>query len=70
MEDVTVLHQRARRHLLRRDIELTVRREDLQNRLRRNNLRIYGVPEGGEEGDIVGFVKDLLCERPGAYAST
>lgn len=50
MEEVTVLHQRALRHLLHRNIELTVRCEDLQNRLRRNNLRIYWVPEGSEKG--------------------
>lgn len=60
MEDVTVLHQRAIRHLLHHNIELTVRCEDLQDRLRRNNLRIYWVPEGSEKGDMVGFVKDLL----------
>lgn len=60
MEDVTVLHQRARRHLLHLDIKLTVRCEDLQNRLRRNDLRIYQVPEASEKGDMVGFVKDML----------
>lgn len=46
MEDVTVLHQRA----LRPPRQLTVRCEDLRNRLRRNNLRIYRVPEGSEKG--------------------
>lgn len=36
--------ERAIRYLLRLDMNLTARCEDLQNRLRGNDLRIYCVP--------------------------
>lgn len=36
--------ERAIRYLLHLDMNLTARCEDLQNRLRGNNLRIYCVP--------------------------
>ncbi|KAF7655958.1 hypothetical protein LDENG_00047890 [Lucifuga dentata] len=41
-------------------MDLTAKCEDLQNRLRRNNLRLYQVPEGSEGCDMIGFVKDLI----------
>lgn len=60
-EDSVMRHGRAIRHLLLREVELSARCDDLQNRLRRNNLRIYQVPENSEEGkNLVEFVKDLL----------
>lgn len=34
--------------------------EDLQNRARRQNLRLYQVPEGSEGKDMVAFIKKLL----------
>ncbi|KAK7882025.1 hypothetical protein WMY93_028199 [Mugilogobius chulae] len=44
VEDRGMRHERTLRYLLHRELELTTRCEDLQNRLRRNNLRIYQVP--------------------------
>lgn len=41
-------HERAHRYPLECEADRTERCEDLQNRLRRNNLRIYQVPEGCE----------------------
>ena len=34
--------------------------EDMENRNRRNNLRVVGVPEGKESGDMAVFVQKLL----------
>lgn len=59
-EDTGLRHQRAIRYLLHREMDLTARCEDLQNRSRRNNLRIYRVPEGSEGKDVKAFVKELL----------
>lgn len=52
--------ERAIRYLLRLDMNLTATCEDLQNRLRGNNLRIYCVPEGSEEKDVKEFAKELI----------
>ncbi|KAM7365195.1 hypothetical protein PAMP_025109 [Pampus punctatissimus] len=59
-EDNGMRHQRAIRYLLHREMDLTARCEDLQNRSRRNNLRIYRVPEGSEGNDAKAFVKELI----------
>ena len=59
-EDTARRHERALRYLLLREMDLTARYEDLQNRSRRNNLRIYGVPEGSEGGDVKAFMKELI----------
>ncbi|KAJ4933721.1 hypothetical protein JOQ06_030545, partial [Pogonophryne albipinna] len=40
-EDVVMRHQRALRYLIHRDIALSATCDDLQNRLRRNNVRIF-----------------------------
>lgn len=58
-EDSTRRHERALRYLLHREMDLTARCEDMQNRLRRNNLRIYRVPEGSEGRDVKLFVLEL-----------
>lgn len=59
-EDASQRNERVLRYLLRREVALTSHCDDLQNRLRRNNLRIYQVPEGCEKEDMVGFVKGLI----------
>ncbi|KAK1877125.1 LINE-1 retrotransposable element ORF1 protein [Dissostichus eleginoides] len=40
-EDVAVRHRRALRYLIHRDMALSATCDDLQNRLRRNNVRIF-----------------------------
>lgn len=45
-EDVAICHRRALRYLLHRDIDLSAKCDDLQNRLRRNNIRIFSDPRG------------------------
>uniref|UniRef100_A0A3P8U073 L1 transposable element RRM domain-containing protein n=1 Tax=Amphiprion percula TaxID=161767 RepID=A0A3P8U073_AMPPE len=59
-EDRGMRHERTLRYLLRRELDLTAHCEDLQNRLRRNNLRIYQVPEGSEQRDMLAFIPDLI----------
>lgn len=54
-------HERALRYLLEREADLTGRCEDMQNRLRRNNLRIYQVPEGRKGENTAKFVMELLA---------
>lgn len=34
---------------------------DLESRARRNNLRVYGVPEGTEVSPVTEFMKKFLC---------
>lgn len=60
VEEIGMRHERALRYLLEREADLTGRCEDLQNRLRRNNLRIYQVPEGCEGENTAEFIKGLL----------
>lgn len=59
-EDAEMRHRRALRYLLHRDIDLSAKCDDLQNRLRRNNIRIFQIPEDSEGKDMAGFIKDLL----------
>lgn len=60
VEDTVLRHERAIRYLLTREVDLTARCEDQQNRSRRNNLRIYRVPEDSEGTDMKTFIKHLL----------
>lgn len=48
------------RYLLQRDAQQAAVCDDLQNRLRTNNVRVFQVPEGSEQGDVGAFVKQLL----------
>ncbi len=60
VEDITMRHQRALKYLLQRDVELTAKCDELENKMRRNNIRIYQIPEGSKGKDTAGFVKKLL----------
>lgn len=60
VEDAGLRHQRVIRHLLHREMDLTAKCKDLQNRSRWNNLGIYRIPEGNEGQDMKAFVKDLI----------
>lgn len=51
--------------------ELLDRVDDLENRLRRTNLRIVNIPEGSEDGkDPVKFMEELLMECMGSSVFT
>ena len=59
-EENTAAHAKAIGFLLQREAELVERCEDLQNRARQQNLRLYQIPEGSEGRDMIGFIKKLL----------
>ena len=59
-EETTATHGKAIAFLLQREAELFERCEDLENRHRRQNLRLYQVPEESEGRDMVAFIKKLL----------
>lgn len=59
-EETIAAHGKAIGFLLQREAELVDRCEDLQNRARRHNLRLYQIPEGSEGRDMVAFIKKLL----------
>lgn len=48
---------------LRQSIEMKDKMTDLESRSRRNNLRIYGVPEDKEGKSVTDFVNELLSEQ-------
>lgn len=50
---------KIQRYLLDRDVDLTAKCNELQNRIRRN-MRIFQIAEGNEGKDPPGFVKKLL----------
>lgn len=62
IDDRGLRHERLLQYLVKRDTEITAKYEDFQNRLRRNNIRIYQVPEGSEANDTKEFVKELLTK--------
>ncbi|KAJ8355170.1 hypothetical protein AAFF_G00088950 [Aldrovandia affinis] len=59
VEEANATHGRAIGFLLHREEELMEMCEDLQNRARRHNLRLYQIPEGSEGQDTVGFINPL-----------
>lgn len=59
-EDETQRHQRTLGYLLHREANLTAKCEDLESRARRNNLRIYGIREGEEKTDMLGFISEVI----------
>lgn len=59
-EDRSIRQERALGHLLEWEAILTAKCDDMENRLRRNNIRLYGVPEGAENEDMVNFITELL----------
>uniref|UniRef100_A0A3Q3FYM6 L1 transposable element RRM domain-containing protein n=1 Tax=Kryptolebias marmoratus TaxID=37003 RepID=A0A3Q3FYM6_KRYMA len=42
------------------EANLSAKCKDLESRVKRNNLRIYGIPEGEEKNDMISFVIDLM----------
>lgn len=43
-----------------REAKLTAKQEDLENRLRRNNIRVYGIPEEAEGKEMVPFLVEFF----------
>lgn len=60
-EDRGMRLERALAYLLNKDAKITARQEDMENRLRRNNIRVYGIPEDEEKDvDMIQFVTELF----------
>uniref|UniRef100_A0A3Q0S3D6 L1 transposable element RRM domain-containing protein n=1 Tax=Amphilophus citrinellus TaxID=61819 RepID=A0A3Q0S3D6_AMPCI len=59
-EDQLLRHDRVLRYMLQRKAKLSAKCEDLESRTRRNNLRIYGIPEGEEKNDMISFIIDMM----------
>ena len=51
-EDRSIRQERAVGYLLRREASLAAKCDDMENRLRRNNIRLYGIREGAEKDDV------------------
>lgn len=63
MEDRTTRLERSTAYLLQPSAKLSVRGDDFESRLRRNNIRIHGIPEGAEKDDTMGFVTGLIKSK-------
>ena len=59
-EDSHAKYGRVLRYLLRRKADLTSKCDDTENRLRRNNIRLYGIPEESEKDGMIDFVIHFL----------
>lgn len=59
-EDRSMRQERVMGYLLRRDVSLAAKCDDLENRLRRNNIRLYGIIEGAEKSNMLAFITDFL----------
>lgn len=52
-------------HMLQQQTLLKEKCEDLESRSRRNNIRIYSVPEKSEGNNMIDFVSNLIREQLG-----
>lgn len=62
-EDRTTRLERSAAFLLQQTAKLSVKCDDFESRLRRNNIRIHGIPEGAEKDDTIGFVTGLIKSK-------
>ncbi|CAJ0963119.1 unnamed protein product [Ranitomeya imitator] len=69
-EDHIVQLQKAERKFTQAISELAAKNEDLENRSRRNNIRIVGVPEKAEGRNPTEYVESWLLETFGDAALT
>ena len=59
-EDRSIRQERALGYLLRREARLTAKQDDMENRLWRNNIRVYGIPEEAEGKEMVPFLVEFF----------
>ncbi|MEQ2186227.1 hypothetical protein GOODEAATRI_026497 [Goodea atripinnis] len=55
-EDNTMRMEQAVAVLLRETTKLSKKCDDLEARMRRNNIRIHGIPEGAEKDSTISFI--------------
>ncbi|KAK7880312.1 hypothetical protein WMY93_033047 [Mugilogobius chulae] len=63
IEESNVVTREALLSLLREQRKLQEKVIDLESRNRRNNMRIYGIPEDAEGASMLDFVKNLLTRE-------
>lgn len=59
-EDRGMRQERALAYLLSKDAKLTARQDDLENRLQRNNVRVYGILEDAEGKEMIRFMTNFF----------
>lgn len=62
-EDRTTRLERSAAFLLQQTAKLSEKCEDLESQMRRNNIRIHGIPEGAEKNNTIGFIKGLIKSK-------
>lgn len=61
-EDRGTRQERALAYLLQKEAKLTAKQDELENRMRRNNIRLYGIDEDLEGREMIPFVIDFFKE--------
>lgn len=59
-EDRATRLERSAAFLLKQTAKLSVKCDDLESRMRRNNIRIHGIPEGAEKNDTIDFITGII----------
>lgn len=59
-EDQGLRQERALAYLLSKDAKLTAWQDDLENRLRRNNIKVVGIPEDAEGKEMIPFITNFF----------
>ncbi|KAJ4927766.1 hypothetical protein JOQ06_015568 [Pogonophryne albipinna] len=59
-EDRMARLERSVAFLLHQEAKLAAKCDDLESRLRRNNVRIHGISEGSEKNDTIGFISGFI----------
>lgn len=59
-EDRAAQLERSVAFLLHQDAKLAVKCDDLELRVRCNNIRIHGIPAGSKKNDTIGFVMNFI----------
>lgn len=59
-KDRSIRQERAVSYLLKREARLTTKQDDMENRLQQNNIRLYGILEDVEKGNMMSFIIDFF----------
>lgn len=59
-DDQSMQQERVVGYLLRREASLAAKCDDMENRMRRNNVRLYRIREGVEKNDMLAFITDFF----------
>ncbi len=62
-EDRTARLERSAVFLLQQTAKMSAKCDDLESRMRSNNIRIHGIPEGAEKNDTIGFITGLIKSK-------